>query len=473
MFPITSRSCFIAVLSFFMMVLSVSAQTPARKTVYITYGDARPILEALDEILPAELKGKSSSERIPLWPEWVARQDAEIRARLAQGDEDSLVNFLLFGTSYTRRPRITSPQVEEIRNQGNRDLVEARADDLARALAAPGNNERLLFARRLLVKEKGHNPGTATGRARVKEYLLSALTRTLKEQTNYLKMLESARLLGNPSEELAERSKLYRARGLSSDTSLLPNFAIEQSLKSIQSRGLLAAVGIRRVAIIGPGLDFTDKQSGYDFYPQQTIQPFAIIDTLLRLGLAKSDTLQVTTFDLSPRVNDHLERARRRAQQGQSYVLQLPRDRQAQWKPELLNYWQHFGDQVGSSVPPVAIPVSASELAIRAVRIRPILVSRILPVDTNIVLQRLDLPPSERFDLIIATNIFVYYDTLDQSLAMVNVERMLGPGGIMLSNNALLELPVSRVHSVGYSTVVYSNRPDDGDHIVWYQRSPD
>ena len=26
--------------------------------------------------------------------------------------------------------------------------------------------------------------------------------------------------------------------------------------------------------------------------------------------------------------------------------------------------------------------------------------------------------------------------------------------------------------SVDYLTVVYSDRPDDGDHIVWYQRSP-
>jgi hypothetical protein len=49
---------------------------------------------------------------------------------------------------------------------------------------------------------------------------------------------------------------------------------------------------------------------------------------------------------------------------------------------------------------------------------------------------------------------------------------MLEDGGFLLSNNALLELPFSKMKSVNYLTVVYSDRPDDGDHIVWYQRLP-
>lgn len=81
--------------------------------------------------------------------------------------------------------------------------------------------------------------------------------------------------------------------------------------------------------------------------------------------------------------------------------------------------------------------------------------------------QRFDGPP---FDLVVATNVFVYYDTLDQSLALANVEAMLRPGGLLLSNNALLELPALRMRSVGYLTVQYSDRPDDGDHVVWYRR---
>jgi SAM-dependent methyltransferase len=136
-------------------------------------------------------------------------------------------------------------------------------------------------------------------------------------------------------------------------------------------------------------------------------------------------------------------------------------------------YWEQFGSEVGKPVTPIAIPATIGEVKIRALSVRPEFVSRVFPVDTNIVLQRLELPPEDRFDLIIATNIFVYYDNFEQSLALANIERMLKPGGIMLTNNALLELPFFHLRSVGYSTVVYSDRPDDGDHVVWYQRLPD
>ena len=465
--------------------LPAQTRSAARKVVYLSYEDAKPILEAAAENLPQELSGKSQSELARDWPAWTARRDAEIRARLLQGDEDTLVNFLMFGTSYTKQPRVTPERLQQIgRQQSGAGAapdpslaklagdLEARANDLIRAMAAPGNNERLLFARRLLVEQKGIRIDTAEGQARAKAYVLASVVRVLGELGNYARILEAARVQG-ATEEFIERSRLFRSRGLSSDTSLLPNFAIEEALKAIMGRRLLAPGSVRRVAIIGPGLDFTDKQEGYDFYPQQSIQPFAAIDSLLRLGLARADALQVTTFDLSPRVNDHLERARQRAQRGQGYALQLPYDTQARWKPEAVRYWERFGDMIGSPMPPIAVPPGVGVVKIRAVRVRPSVASSVTPMDSNIVLQRLDLPVSERFDLIIATNILVYYDIFEQSLAMANIERMLRPGGFLLSNNALLELPFSRVHSVDYSTVVYSDRPSDGDHIVWYQLRAD
>jgi len=477
----------LTVLSILLLVApSLSSQASKQKVVYLSYEEAQPVVSALDEILPAELKGKNSAELISTWPKWITHRDAEIRSRLALGDEDSLVNLLLFGTSYTKERRITPKEIAQIAQPENRPTaseqaailqvskaLQARADDLIKGLVAPGSNDRLLFARRLLIEQRRNDPDTAPGRARLKAYLLASVLRVLNEQANYAKALAAARLLGDPSEEFAERSKLYRSRGLSSDTSLMPNFALEESLKAMLARGLFAAGSVRRVAIIGPGLDFTDKQEGYDFYPQQTIQPFAIIDTLLRLGLARADALQLTTFDLSPRVNDHLERAKQRAQRGASYVVQLPRDPNAQWKAAAIGYWEKFGDQIGTPMTPVPIPANVSDLKVRAVRIRPGFVSRITPVDLNIVLQRPVLASAERFDLIIATNILVYYDNFEQSLALLNVERMLRPGGFLLSNNALLELPFMRVRSLDYLTVVYSDRPDDGDHIIWYQRQPE
>src|SRR5262249_38696417 len=139
----------------------------------------------------------------------------------------------------------------------------------------------------------------------------------------------------------------FRDRGLSSDTTMFVNVALDVALTEISSKRLVPPGFIRRVAIIGPGLDFTDKSEGYDFYPVQTIQPFAIIDSLVRLGLSDLGGLQVSTFDLSPRINAHLERARERALRGESYELALPLDTTRKWTEGLLSYWSRFGERIG------------------------------------------------------------------------------------------------------------------------------
>lgn len=477
-----------SLLAFLLLLLAfcfstTSSQTSPRQAVYLSLTEAQPVLNALHDILPAALQKERPDGLTSAWPSWIRNRDAEIRARLRLGDEDSLINLLLFGTSYTKQRRTSPEQIARIAQTENRlgaaapsqlsQVLQSRADDLIKGMGAPGDNERLAFARRLMVEKKGYDPRVAAGRAQLKDFLLANVVRVLNEQAGYAKALAAARMLGDPSEEFAERSTLYRSRGLSSDTSLLPNFAIEESLKAMQKRNLIRAGSILRIAIIGPGLDFTDKHDGFDFYPQQTLQPFAVVDSLLRLGLSQPKALQIETFDISPRVNDHLEKTKQQARRGTGYTVQLPRDLDVSWRPEVIRYWEHFGDQIGRSVTPVAIPTNAGRLRVRAVTIAPRFVSRLNINDLNVVLQRPVLAPTERFDLIIATNILIYYDVFEQSLAMLNVERMLRPGGVLLSNNGLVELPFSRVHSIDYLTVVYSDRIDDGDHMIWYQRLPD
>jgi hypothetical protein len=457
------------------------ASPPAAR--YITYDEARPIIEQLHEILPPDLQS-AGPERLPsTWPAWVARRDQQIRARLAQGDEDSVVNLLLFGTSFTKRPRITLNELAKagennLLSAGNtsgeatafRNRIESRIDDLIRSMTSVRPDERTSFARRVIETAMRERMAPQV-RSRVRDYLMTSVGRVLAEHASYGKLLESAKQLGDPSAEFAERSKLYATRGLSSDTSLMPNFAIERTLIALKNQRLLTENSVHRVGIIGPGLDFTDKHDGYDFYPQQTIQPFAVIDSLVRLGLARIPELQVTTFDLSPRVNEHLRRATASAKRGVWYTVQLPRESSAPWKPDAIEYWARFGDRIGAPAVAIPPPAGVPDLITRAIKIRPAVVSLITPLDTNIVLQRPNPVPQPGFDLLIATNILVYYDVFEQSLAMANVERMLRPGGFLLSNNAVLELPASNVHSIGYETVVYSDRDGDGDHIVWYQRA--
>jgi len=41
--------------------------------------------------------------------------------------------------------------------------------------------------------------------------------------------------------------------------------------------------------------------------------------------------------------------------------------------------------------------------------------------------------------------LIAYYDTFEQSLALVNIAAMLRPGGYLLTNSLLLELPASKM----------------------------
>jgi len=459
---VTRRAVLFATLGAF---LSAVIHGQAR---FASHAEVRPTLSALADALPSDLKPAEASGAERAWTEWVERQDRSIRGRLQRGDEETIVNWLMFGTTFTKLPRVLldSPGAAASDSDGRTNVIAARAVDLAAALAMPGQDERRLFARQLFAKQ-GYITTSAADRSRLLAHLNDLVATVIAERAVLTREIQAIRQVGDTSDQFAARSRLFRDRGLSLDTSFRPSFALEQGLAQLRQRGLLKAGVIRDVAVIGPGLDFTDKTSGYDFYPQQTLQPFALIDSLVRVGLVQDPAaVRLTTLDISPRVNDHLRRSRQRATAGQSYRIRLPLDREVKWKPAVVEYWKVAGDRVGTAVAPTRATVAGANVDVRTVAVRPAVTLRVVPLDLNIVAQRSD---THRFDLVVATNVFVYYDVLEQVLALTNVRSMLKPGGFLLSNNALLELPSSGMRSVGYLTVEYSDVRDDGDHIVWYR----
>ena len=437
----------------------LSAQTEKRPTPFT---DVKPAIESLrEDFLPAEFRGVVPAQAEAQWPDWVATRDAAIRARVEGGDEDSIIHLLLFGTTFTNAPRASERDLAALVTapaDGIRAL-RARIDDFAAAIASPGSNERLQFAQQV-IERKGIGSG--------------ALRRYLEERTQAVGgSVRSAAVL-DPKADLAEKLTVFRERGLSADTSMFIDLGLERALDGMKTGGALRPGSVRRVAIVGPGLDFTDKLEGYDFYPEQTLQPFAVIDTLLRLDLADPEQLQVTAFDLSPRVLRHLEAARMRARAGAPYPVVLPRNAERPWAPELVEYWQQFGNWIGeraTKVPPA--PAAAGRVEVRAIAIRPSVVLSVTPVDLNIVTERLEPAESDQFDLVIATNILLYYDVFEQMMASANVARMLRPGGFLLTNNRVFELPGSPLSGAGYADVTYmslSGIGDAGDRVIWYQK---
>jgi SAM-dependent methyltransferase len=435
----------------------------------ISWDEAKPVVDAFPKDLPAELKGKSPAQLEAAWPAWVSRSNAEIRARLERGDEDSIFNFWLYGTSFTKRPRMTNRDVANLGGPaGAADLLQGRLNDLLTGIANPGANDRLRFVREVM-RRHGIDPTTPAGRDEAWNYMVDLRARAHADNDRYVQAGQSAQQLDDSARQSAFAT-LFHDRGLSSDTRLDVDFSIDQALKALGAKGSLKPGSIRRVAIVGPGLDFTDKAEGYDFYPQQTIQPFAVLDSLLRLSLAASADLHMTTFDLSPRVNQHLEAARQRAQSGTPYVLQLPLDGDSpahQWNPDFEAYWQHVGARIGDDVPAIPSPPGAS-VRVRAVRVRPAMALSITPRDLNIVLERLaPLNEDDRFDLIIATNVLIYYNAFEQALALANVSAMLRPGGVFLTNYKIAPLPP--VESSG-SVITSFDRQGNGDTIFVYVR---
>jgi hypothetical protein len=288
------------------------------------------------------------------------------------------------------------------------------------------------------------------------------------EDSQYTSALKAPNPGVDPVAWMIPYSNLYRDRGLSSDTSILSSFAIDSTLEALKSSGMLGTRPIRRAAVVGPGLDFINKADGHDFYPEQTIQPFALVDSLIRLGLSRAGELSVTTFDVSAKVNQHLAGARERARARNGYVVHLPLADSQQWSKALVGYWERAGRDIGEEVSAVRPPDSAGDVKVRAVRIRPEVVMSVVPHDLNIIVERLAPAAGEEpFDLVIATNVFVYYDRFEQALALMNIGRMLRSGGSLLSNQAIV--PVAPMKpAVGHDQVVYSDR--QFDHVFWYQR---
>ena len=164
-----------------------------------------------------------------------------------------------------------------------------------------------------------------------------------------------------------------------------------------------------------------------------------------------------------------MRRARDRAKRGDNYVVQLPRE-SWQWSPEAVQYWRVFGSEIGGAVAPIQPPPALTGLETRAVAVRPEVVLSCKPVDLNIVFEEFDRSATGSFDLIIATNVFIYYDAFEQALALRNIATLLKPGGFFLRNDWLPHAPQIPMRSMGYTPVRYGQSGDWGDNVFWWQR---
>jgi len=447
------------VLFFFLSLGAAVSQAPQ----FVPFSAAEPVLNTYLSSLPAELKpgGKPTAAA---WDKWVRDQDKDIRVRIEQGEENTLTNLLRLGVTFTKEPEIG---YESLAKFGSSPVVnkiaDARANDLIVALSAPHPAAGMMEMKALLEK-KGYSLKTPADQAKVKTYLLANLAR-LRDDVAH-----------DAAEAKINKFQAFKDRGISTDSNLYPDYGIDLHLQHMMQAGLLKPGSIHRIAIVGPGLDFVNKKSGTDFYPPQTTQPFAVIDTLARLGLADPNTIQVYTFDVSSRVNKHLDKARKDAAAGKPYVIQLLSSPSDGWDKSYLSgfleFWQKLGGQVGKPVTPIPVPDEIKgEIWNRSIAVRPHVVEEVTPVDMNIVFQTVTLPPDKQFDLVIGTNIFVYYGSLEQSLARANIGVMVKPGGYLISNESLPDKAPSNLTNSLRTTIPIATSRQLVDYMFTYARA--
>lgn len=347
-----------------------------------------------------------------LFPDFIRALNRETEERLRAGESDDLIYFVLQATKFTRRPKIEpalsarefvrglTPQGLESYLAGDAVApltskvpanVKERMQDFLRALERPQPDERIRWFQK-----------SVPAAQRTLNHLCAEYARTMR----FVYQKEIAKGAAGAS--------LYQNRGYSSDTRIESSFALSMGLGVLKE--LDDGFHVRRALIVGPGLDFAPRTDLIDFYPPQSYQPFALADALLASGLATSAELRIDCVDINDRVLD--------------FIREFPRRRERRlillrgWdSPEYDEYFRKEGRQIGTER---AIAGGKSLLVAKPIA------DLIAAEKLNVITERLD--PSQRYDLIVATNVLVYFNDLELLLALSNIRSMLGEGGYLIHN---------------------------------------
>lgn len=228
----------------FLLIVALQLPSNCQTVRFLALDDAQPVLQAMRDSLPAVLKPAQLTPQS--WSQWIESADRVTRQRLEAGEEDSLTNLLRFGVTFTKEYRIDD---EYFAKYGESTLVRSfadhRADDLIKALVSPPTQG--IAEMRTFLEEKGFSINTPAGRKRLKEYLLNNLTRMHRD---FMQAKEQVKV---------NRFQIFQNRGISLDSNLWPNYDLDEHLRWMVEKGMLKPGSIRKIAIVGPGLDFVNK----------------------------------------------------------------------------------------------------------------------------------------------------------------------------------------------------------------------
>jgi hypothetical protein len=269
------------------------------------------------------------------WDSWIRQRDYEIRSSIDRCTEDSVSMLIIFGTSFTTLPRLPSPA----------DAVTAAGD--------------LTPAARLRME------AFIAGLDQIDDERFRSVLQFLRRKQIAQDELR-AYLGGN-----LKRAVLERARVPHTHSTSIGVTAVEQTLRGLIGGGK-APARIRRIGVIGPGLD--------PEYDPDSDNQFASLDAALSSGLARSGSLELVVLDINPWVLSHVRAVASKA-----------------------------GGRSGA---------------------------RIRAEDLNIVTQTIESAPGQGFDLVVASAGLSGYSRVEEMLMLENVAQMLASGGVFIANGA-------------------------------------
>lgn len=408
----------------------VGAQGPVKRP--IRYSD---VPAALQDTLAAQ---GVSGDKFPAYIESLNQNTAE---RVQTGEAEHLVYFALQSSRFTRRRRIEpaesarafitslKPPARDSFLKGDplpdaflKDVpadVNARMQDLATALRSRKPDSRLAYF-------SGWFAGSSQQDA------LKEMRRAYAEAMRFLYRKEFLSAQEPPAERAAFVSSLYQQRGHSTDTQLEANFPVWTALAALRS--LNPTLKLRSVLIIGPGLDFAPRTDLMDAFEPQSYQPYAVADALLQLKLAEPGWLSIQCADINPRVVRFLD-AFPRGERTLRLISGLRRDALSS---EFADYFAGLGKALGTESPLASLPAPLERHFTKLVKVRPEIAAKITAEAMNVITERYG--PAVQFDVVIVTNVFLYFNRVELALALANIQSMLKPGGLVIHNEVRTEL---------------------------------
>jgi SAM-dependent methyltransferase len=395
------------------------------------------------------------------FPAFLTDHTRRTTERVRESDWDALIYYALQSTSFTKEkpiePALDAKAFFEGLGEANRvrflagaevpiDRVRVdtrrRLKAFAEALEKPASSGRLAYFREV------SRDASAGGRA-LEPRLLSEYVRAARF------LYEKEFLAPKRADSAAAVAELYRERGLSTDTAVEAGYLVHLGLATVAAADHRRRLD--RVLIVGPGLDLAPRTGLIEAAEPESPQPYAVIDSLVALGLAGPERLSVVGADINPRVVDWLTGAGQR-DVTLTFVTGIGETNAVKFDSGYRSYFAGLGQAIGAAVPGPPLNSRGAGHLMKQLRVSP--VSRaVTGARLDIVTGRLDGDP---FDLVVVTNVFPYFSDVELTLALANIVAMLKPGGVLIHNEpralvrevtAELGLPLTHSRTAVIATV--------------------